>query len=400
MSKNQKNLPTVPKVDDMLISQKNWFAAISGEESISLWEYPLYSDINFYGEYINDLEPYSFLNTVPIPNKTIDIMVPIVLRISIHIDFNSLQTYEIASNESMYHGRSLADEIAAIASLCLGSRIRAGGYSRVFNVLDKDPFGRPCSFDDKPKPTLNIDKNRLIIPSIVEPKSLEELKIISSITWLKPTQYLSLIRACNFYQDALWVAESEPNLAWLMLVSSLETAANEFKSSNGTKEERLKESKPNLFKILEESGGKDLISKVATEIEHTLGATKKFIDFTLQFLPDEPEIRPEELFLRIDWSNKSIKSILSKIYAYRSRALHGGIPFPLPMLKHPLIMSSQPSEKPMVSLAMHAQGCTWVPEDVPISLHCFHYIVRGTLLNWWKYMVDENQTTSAETESS
>jgi hypothetical protein len=78
-----------------------------------------------------------------------------------------------------------------------------------------------------------------------------------------------------------------------MLVSSLEAAASEFNSAKGSAEERLRDSKPDLIKILEVAGGSDLVTKVAGLIEPSLGATKKFIDFTLNFLPTLPEKRPE-----------------------------------------------------------------------------------------------------------
>lgn len=206
---------------------------------------------------------------------------------------------------------------------------------------------------------------------------------------LSPGQYVSLIRACNSYQDALWVAESEPNLAWLMLISAIETAANEFKASQGTPEDRLRTSKSELVKILEAAGGKQHVEDVASLIEPIIGATAKFINFTLHFLPDEPKERPHIEWLRIDWSEKSLKrKILNKVYEYRSRALHGGIPFPAPMFNAPFYFDTKsfPSETPLQGLACHSHGGTWLPEDIPINLHCFHYITRGVLLNWWKSM--------------
>jgi len=35
---------------------------------------------------------------------------------------------------------------------------------------------------------------------------------------------VALTRAARLYQDALWMIESEPSLAWLLLVSAIETA--------------------------------------------------------------------------------------------------------------------------------------------------------------------------------
>ena len=293
-------------------------------------------------------------------------------------------------SETLYHGGSLIDELAALTSLCLGARMRAGGESRRFES-GQDPLGRPMAWGEQPKPTLRVRTNRIVLPSVVGTHSLDQIDLLSSIPRLTSSQYVSLIRACNLYQDALWVAESEPNLAWLMLVSALETAAGEHTSSQGAADARLRYSKPEVAQALEDAGGPELVSKIAEMIEQSLGATKKFVEFTLCFAPPEPERRPVVEWMRIDWSQSSLKKkVLNKVYSYRSRALHGGIPFPAPMLDAPFYLppDAVPSEKPLTGLAAHSRGGTWFPEDLPINLHCFHYIVRGTLMRWWRSMAD------------
>src|SRR5262249_19987300 len=145
-------------------------------------------------------------------------------------------------SDELYHGGTFIDEIAAIASLCLGARIRAGGESRSFDS-DDDPLGRPKALHDTSIPVVSVRQGRVCLPSVLGTHSLDELKRLSSIPFVSPAGYVGLVRACRFYQDALWVAESEPNLAWLMLVSALETAANEFIASASSPERRLRESK-------------------------------------------------------------------------------------------------------------------------------------------------------------
>jgi hypothetical protein len=371
---------------DSLFSQRNWLALLSGAEFKGAFEYPLYSDTRITGEYPTGLGPYSFLNAVPLSDGPGNVNAPIIVRASIYLDQD--RPSMLQKNESLYHGGIFIDEIAALTSLCLGARVRAGGMSRRFE-LGGDTLGRPCAWDDKPKPTVNVRRNRLVLPSVVGAHSLDKIKLLSSIPTLSPGQYVSLIRACKSYQDALWVAESEPNLAWLMLISAIETAANEFKASQGTPVDILRISKPGLVKILEDTGGEAHVVNVANIIAPTIKATAKFINFTLHFLPHEPEERPNLEWLRIDWSEKSLKEkILNKVYDYRSRALHGGIPFPAPMFEAPFYFDTKsfPSEKPPEALAYHSHGGTWLPDDIPINLHCFHYIARGALLNWWKSM--------------
>jgi hypothetical protein len=96
---------------------------------------------------------------------------------------------------------------------------------------------------------------------------------------------------------------------------------------------------------------------------------------------------------QIAWDAPNLKRIFSKIYEYRSSALHGGTPFPLPMCLPALKPHGwdAPYEKPS-GLAISSKGGTWRAEDVPILLHVFHYIVRGALLKWWQ---DLGENTSS-----
>ena len=133
-------------------------------------------------------------------------------------------------------------------------------------------------------------------------------------------------------------------------------------------------------------GGTEHVRKVAEFIASKPSITEKLVGFTMRFMPNEPDQRPELENLQVDWSNSGLKKVLRKVYKYRSRSLHGGKPFPVPMLRSPRIIdiNSPPSEVPSVGLASYSQGGTWLPKDVPINLHCFHYITRGVLLNWWR----------------
>ena len=350
----------------------------------NVYEYPLYSDAHITGDFTDGLGPYSFLNTVPLPDGPGVVNAPIALRAAIHL--SEYRPDMSKTDESLYHGGTLVDELAALTSVALGVRIRAGGKSRQFEP-GKDPYGRPIAWNDEPRPIVRVRRNRLVLPSVVGTHSMDQLGVLKSIPLIDPDRYVSLIRACKLYQDALWVAESEPNLAWLMLVSSLETAANDVDASNASPDERLRDSKPELASLLEQSGGSELVRQVADLIANTFGATKKFIDFTTRFMPDKPQERPDQDYFCVKWSTSGLKNILNKVYDYRSRSLHGGIPFPAPMLKPPF-HGSRPSEVPLTGLGSHSRGGTWMPKDTPINLHCFHYITRGVLLKWWQSILN------------
>ena len=289
------------------------------------------------------------------------------------------------TDESLYHGGDLVDEIVALASLSLGTRLLSGGVSREFGT-DSDPYGRPCEWAREPKPTFQSRRNQLILPSVGSSHSMDDLQRLESVPRIDATRYVSLVRACKSYKEGLWVAESDPNLAWLLFVSALETAANDVFNPGGTSTERLRTARPEFARQLEEIGGREHLKMVADEVAHTLQSTKKFLDFVVKFAPRAPQERPRGKSLRLNWSKSNLKKVFQKVYHYRSRALHTGVPFPAPMFRPPYVTQAMEpcSELPLIGLGGYSSGGTWVPRDVPINLHTFHYITRHALLNWWQ----------------
>ena len=368
-----------------LSSQLNWNNWSRAQDPF-VAEYPFYSDANIKGEFREGLGPYSFLSAFPDRAIPGTINVPIILRVEIHLP--EWKPEDISgTDESLYYGGAWVDEIAALTSVALGVRIHAGTESRRFGPPFDDPYGQPL--EKKNEPVFRAQPERLILPSVaLDTHSMDQLEILESIPRIDPKKYVNLIRACRSYQNALWIAESEPNLAWLMFVSALETAANDFyKNEAGSSEQLLKDLKPDLANRLIAAGGDELIREVAEDFADMFRATKKFIDFAVRFSPDPPatDQRPSAESLQINWTESGLKKIFDKVYKYRSRSLHVGIPFPDPMLRpSPTDSESPPPEVPL-GLASSSMGGTWDHNKyAPINLHCFHYITRKALLKWWK----------------
>jgi hypothetical protein len=213
---------------------------------------------------------------------------------------------------------------------------------------------------------------------------LEPLSLLPKIS---PLDAIALIRAVRLYQDALWIAESEPSLSWVMLVSSIEAAANRWRTADVSPLEKLKDSKPELVAFLDDTGVEGLSSKVAECVADSLGSTKKFVDFVMRFLPLPQSVRPAE-WGQHSWEPQQMNKTMRLIYGYRSDALHGGRPFPAPMCEPPYRHGDwgAPAEKPL-GLATSTMGGTWLAKDTPMLLHTFEYIVRHALLKWWQSMV-------------
>ena len=280
-----------------------------------------------------------------------------------------------------YHGGELSDEIAALVALCLGIRFKSGGYTRRFDP-NGDPKGRPVAFNTHKNPVLlRPTSHPPVLPRALGEHRLQDAVILGQFNGLGPQDAMALVRASRLYQDAVWIAESQPELAWVMLVSAVEAAAGHWKATEESPQERLRASRPDLEKLLEAKGGRKLVSRVAEQIADYMGSTKKFIDFVLEFMPEPPSKRPPE-HAQHPWDRKGMKKSLRTIYRWRSRALHGGTPFPWPMCQAPIGLGEKPN-----GLATHAYGAVWVAKDTPMLLHTFEYIFRGALVNRWKSML-------------
>jgi hypothetical protein len=356
---------------------ENWRAALQGKEIVSGYECPLYSNALIVGQ--TNIGPYQFINTIAHSSAPMGVAPVVVLRIDVHKEFDHPNMER--TDSSNYHGGTLSDEIAAIAALAMGCRAEAGPTSREFS--QNDPRGKPVAYYGFGVPALPHGSPGPTLPWAIGPHSLADLEWFSNGFQSSPGDQIALIRAARLYQDAIWIGDAEPALAWLLLVSAIETAAGRWDKSKLSATERVRYSKPELAEAIE-AKCPELFQFIAEKIADTMGVTRKFVDFILAFLPPPPESRPDVAF-RVPWEQENLKPIFRKIYGYRSRALHDGIPFPAPMCLPPLGIGrdwAAPAEKP-AGLAMSALGGVWRQEDTPMSLHIFAYITRRVLQAWW-----------------
>lgn len=368
---------------------ENWRAFSRGAPSLGAKEYPLFTDAQITGNWTHDVGPYRLLNTGAGSAASQPVRAAIVLRVDFHVDPDELDRRPLnVTDDSTYHGGELGDEVAALVSLACGIRLKAGGVSRV--IRRNDERGHPVfSRRDPPallrdheiRPALNADDR--IIASVFGEHSVAIEDVLQQLAQLDRAMSIAVIRSARLYQDAVWVAESQPHLTWLFFVSALETAANAWRSAHEPAVQRLQAARPELYDHLISVGGIDHAAFVAEQITDSIGATRKFREFVLSFLPDPPTRRPPEP-QQLDWTASAVRKMLSTIYGYRSQALHAGKPFPEPMCQ-PMWNQpnwAAPAEKPPYA-SISSKGGAWLAEDLPISLNAFEYLVRRTMLNWW-----------------
>lgn len=310
---------------------ENWRAALEGLPSQGACEYPLFTDAHITGTIIDGYGPYQFLNTVPVPSTRKSVRPSIILRLEMHLKDAPPQLSPMEkTDEECYHGGWLTDEVAALVSLALGIRLKPGGITRIF---EDDPRGMPVAWESHKDPVLLKGDRAAVLPRVIGTHSLMDVEPLVLLPKFSPSNAIALVRAARLYQDALWIAESEPALSWVMLVSAVESAAGHWRAQDQSPLEKLKASKPELAALLDETGIDGLSAKVADQISESIGSTKKFIDFILKFLPPPPAMRPD--WGRHPWKRKDMKKSMGQIYDYRSRALHSGKPFPAPMCVPP-----------------------------------------------------------------
>lgn len=369
-----------------------WQQFLRKEQRRNVVEAKLYTDARILGE-LRELGPYVFINTIAHaqPTRRNSIRPAIVLRVSIHAErfdpASRLGEMPWKDDFDHYHGGDYIDEMAALVSLFLGIRVKAGPVDREFTE-NGDPCGRPTQYDPKPVPDLLIANGSLQIPRLSGDRNLVDLQALEGFPNHSIQESNTLIKAARMYQQAVWIADSDPALAWLLLVSAVETTAVKWAGDTGTAREKLQVGLPEVFQLLSEDSCSHLIDPIAKILAKYTRATKKFIDFLLEFSPPPPAQRPSE-FLRFSFEQKHLKKAANIIYQHRSESLHSGTAFPLPMCQFPERVGiggkqDDAYQEIPLGLATRAQGATWHREVTPMLLHTFEYIARGAITAWWK----------------
>lgn len=362
------------------LSYQNWNLYLSGKQSDNSFEVPLYSDVSIGGQVMEGLGPYKILNAQP---SQIGDEPAAVLVVKDNFELSKIDFSETTT--SSFSGVSLADEIAVLISLCLGIRIRAGGITREIKANDAPDFIR----GDYEKPLFFHPRRfrghyKHILPRATQNRLLD-LDLLKIYPQLSPDLSLTLVRSARSYRDALWIAEVDPNLAWLLLVTSIEVVAVYEQRRDKTSLDILRECKVEFSQKLRKISPQ-AEELVADEFSGTLKSTARFLSFMQKYLPDPPMQRPPVAF-QLNWTWDNLKKILPSVYNYRSKALHDSVPFPSPMSRWPDKIGKVEENifsEIITGEAASSDGGVWTKEDLPLSLHMFEYMVRGALIQWWK----------------
>ena len=245
------------------LSAANWRANCDGLKLQYTNEYPIYSDAWITGEINQGLGPYKFLNALGFHERHEAHVYPaIILRVDWHLTSEEMASTGGTTDAARYHGGELEDELAALLGLCIGVRAKAGASSRRFDPAG-DPKGRPFPGTSKMVPRIAFQRvQRLILPWTARQHCMNDAMdtAFRRMPSLTTASAGAVVKAARLHQEALWIAEGAPEMAWLLLVTAVETAADHWRRASISPLSWLEERKPRLCKRFREECQEDPVS--------------------------------------------------------------------------------------------------------------------------------------------
>jgi hypothetical protein len=273
--------------------------------------------------------------------------------------------------------RNAERELAALLSLVLGIRLRAGGITRYFHPAD-DSHGVPLVPDIPPY--LPFPEMFPVLPYTSQGCDADSARVtlLDSYASMTAEQASALVRSARSYQEAIWIADGDPRQAWLRLVTAVE-AITWFRSTEKIDPlDRLSEVHPDIAERVSRADDLELTEWITRRFVDQDRSTKKFVEFLTEFKPP-PRPRRPRAGQRLDWTIPSLSKQFRTIYDYRSKDLHQGNTFPESMCQPPLV-----SRSGIVSEAVHEPP----PRPASMCLQIFEYIVRNALQSWWRSITE------------
>ena len=263
-------------------SWANWNAYDREKPPRSAEEYELYSDSEIRG-LDRDAGPYRLMNMCAGSPPEGALAQPVVTVRIEHV------TSANPKDQDAEHGGRHIDEIAALMSVALGIRLRAGDRTRYLDRQGDDPAGQPRAQSEAVRPVLLPGSRTPIIGDAKRIADLDDLNSLDTYRRLSPPAASALVRAARLYQEALWNSEREAALSWILFAFAIEAAAAvqyEGKERQWSAIDMLRDLDKRLAEACEKHGGEECVKAVAKTQKKLLGATKKFLTFVHEFMPD------------------------------------------------------------------------------------------------------------------
>lgn len=352
-----------------------------------IWEeFGVYSDAEIVGEL--SFGPYELLHAYPTNRPTAgDSRLSLVLRVRDHLSDPEPTTSLLEDQETTaYVGGDIGDQISSLLALATARRFRSGGVLR--QCFEGDQLGHP-NFAEHHPPQLGRPLRRQILPSIEDRASIIDSEhYLTAYANASSLDAVAVMRAARQYGDALWWADLDPRVSWIKLFGALEAAADRWDTTvHPDPVAQLRRRHRGLHNKLVKRNS-DALPVVAKSLSRILGAESKMIDFIIEHLPKPPLTRPD--VGRVDWPR--MEDFLHVLYDHRSRDLHGGIPFPLPLCVPPFLDKNGIAMEHLPARSASSGGATWPAHRLPMYLHTFTYVTGEVLRRWWLGLDSEGST--------
>ena len=377
------------------IGWRNWRAFELGtRRAPEGFQVALYSDARFIDE-LSDLGPYTVFNTVAHGHPTPGIMtLTLVLRVEeygqAYIDVAPPMRDRTVGT---YHGGWLADELAALLALAGGFRLEAGEMTRRFRGTRGR--GVPTQWRPRPPSPAVAPADAPMLPHIARRVNLDEIReLLKSYSSVPAEAATSLVRAARQFQRGLLIAELDPNAAWLQLVSAVEVAAAQHIQDRAAPWDVLVAGWPEMAAELRRVSPTRRAA-LAELLAPQVRSAARYRNFLKEFPPPKPEVRASQ-HARVNWTKRGLSKAMVKIYDHRSAALHAGVPFPAPLCWPPRRdEAGLPEERPYTG-GVGSFDAFWPPDDLPMHLHVYAYVVGHALRTWWAHLAGiQTPSTSA-----
>lgn len=373
------------RIDDGPLGWRIWRATMAGVRGDGGWEALIYTDSYLVGEATKDLGPFQLFATVAEPLR--NVLAP---RLAVRTHWHDpgpppeRSKRKIKKEGSRWLALDVDAEIACLISLIIGCRARSGGKARTFSA--DDPVGRPM-YAEHTTPVALVPAYRApMLPDLANSRFPVHAvtNVLAQYPALGAQDATALVRAARHYATAMWVADNDPELAWLQLVSALETLASQWRVTTVDPMTLFTSHFSEPARIIRDSpGGDQLLATIAPYFTRLIGASQRFEDFVEEYKPDPPWPRPPNgtnATPQVDWNN--LRPIVKTIYRHRSELLHNGTPFPADLCTPPVMIDGIPEERPL-GVSSTSGNTTWTIDETPIRLHTFAHLTRGTILKWW-----------------
>lgn len=335
-------------------------------ENYETYEYELQVDSCFVGEFSHD--PYEILlwefGDVPEGENR-----KLILRIKEAESLNKYNPKTEPSKNAYYHGGGIAEEIVALSSVFLRRRIKLIQCVRENN--------RPIIH--------SMNQQRWNDKDLIHGKT----NLVTLSNWfhliegLDKKYHQKTVLAARLYHRSILMIEEDLDLAYLTLVSAIETLCQKHPlKENPTLSEISEKLDFEIDALNEDESTKNRLKSLILKKERFIN--RRFVAFILDYIDDEfwnYDNRPKYKYMQV--KPEDLPHILENIYKQRSKTLHDGQPFPPDI--------DRQDEEILHALSLECRGKIWKQEDFIPNIHFFERLVNHVIKNFIK----KNQITKS-----